>query len=225
MSPPNRWPFFSPRTASYVETLIREGDDFDYDRWLNSVRAPTARAKQDPVATGTPHPPSVLDSRVTSRDLNRVQTVLVPRRLGRPSQDPKRETPKARLERRLTKIQRSWDELQSTRARDAVYEYLAQVFSIVVHYKVRRKTNKLLRCAFEFADLPFDKYADPFAAVIRCTCERELDNKTISKWARALRYVAYCKVSQARLKTFMKEAGGVNASATRYARYYGRGSR
>ena len=71
---------------------------------------------------------------------------------------------------------------------------LEAVFAIVAHYKVRRKTKKLLRHAFKFADLPFDKNADPFTAVIRCTCDDNVDSKTISKWARALRYalIARC---------------------------------
>jgi hypothetical protein len=73
--------------------------------------------------------------------------------------------------------------------------------------------------------LPFEQNADPFATVIRCTCDGSLDNKTISKWARALRYVAYCLVPRTQLKAFMKEMGGVNACADRYARYYGRGRR
>jgi hypothetical protein len=58
---------------------------------------------------------------------------------------------------------------QANRARDAVYGYLEAVFAIVSHYKTRRKTNKLLRHAFRFANLPFEKAADPFTAVIRCT--------------------------------------------------------
>jgi hypothetical protein len=33
-----------------------------------------------------------------------------------------------------------------------------------------------------------------------------------------LRYVAHCMVPRARLKTFMKEAGGVNACAAAYAK-------
>ena len=37
-----------------------------------------------------------------------------------------------------------------------MYEYLAAVFAIVTHYKVRRRTNRLLRHAFKFANLPFD---------------------------------------------------------------------
>ena len=107
---------------------------------------------------------------------------------------------------------------RQARARDAVYGYLEAVFAIVMHYKVRRRTKKLLRHAFKFAGLPFDKNADPFTAVIRCTCDDDADSKTISKWARALRYVARCKERRTRLKTFMKEAGGVNACADGYAK-------
>jgi hypothetical protein len=92
-----------------------------------------------------------------------------------------------------------------------------------MHYRVRRRTKKLLRHAFQFAGLPCDKNADPFTAVIRSTCDDEIDNKTISKWARALRYVAHCKAPRRRLRTFMKQAGGVNACADLYARYFGRG--
>ena len=129
---------------------------------------------------------------------------------------------KLEFRRRLEKIRDAWDDFQANRARDAVYGYLEAVFAIVMHYKVRRKTKKLLRHAFKFAELPFDRNADPFTAVIRCTCDDNVDSKTISKWARALRYVARCKVSPTQLKTFMKEAGGVNACADRYAKYLGR---
>jgi hypothetical protein len=83
---------------------------------------------------------------------------------------------------------------------------------------MRRRTNRLLRHAFEFADLPLDKNADPFTAVIRCTCGGAANDKMISKWARALRYVAQRKDPSTQLKAFMMEAGGVNACAARYAK-------
>jgi hypothetical protein len=117
-----------------------------------------------------------------------------------------------------------WDDFQANRARDAVYGYLEAVFAIVTHYKVRRKTKKRLRHAFKFAKLAFDKDADPFTAIIRCTSENA-DNKTISKWARALRYAGRSKKPEVRLRTFMKEAGGVNACAARYAKNLGRRAR
>jgi hypothetical protein len=125
----------------------------------------------------------------------------------------------------LKKVSAAWDEFQTSRARDAVYGYLEAVFAIVEHYRTRRRTKKLLRHAFEFAGQPLDKNANPFIAVIRCTCDGQADNKTISKWARALRYVARCKKHGTPLTAFMKGAGGVNACADRYAKYFGRGGR
>jgi hypothetical protein len=143
---------------------------------------------------------------------------LSPRVLWWRHRQAKSQTPKVRLRRWLEKVRRAWGEFQGSRARDAVYGYLEAVFAIVEHYRVRPRTNRLLRHAFEFANLPFDKNADAFGAVIRCTCGDASDNKTISKWARALRYAAQCKKPDIGLSTFMKQSGGVNACADRYAK-------
>ncbi len=97
------------------------------------------------------------------------------------------------------------------------------MFAIVEHYKVRRKTRKLLEHAFEFADLRFNKNADPFTAIIRCTSDHSVDSKMISKWARALRYVAGSKRPTMPLENFVKRVGGINACAALYVRYFGRG--
>jgi hypothetical protein len=76
------------------------------------------------------------------------------------------------------------------------------------------RRRALLQHAFELAGLPYDENEHPFAVVvIRCTCGGDVDNKTISKWSRALRYVARSKEPDTGLWTFMKEAGGVNACA------------
>jgi hypothetical protein len=99
-----------------------------------------------------------------------------------------------------------------------VYDYLEAVFAIVAHFRVRHRTNRLLRHAFEFANMPFDESADAFAAVIRCTSGNGVDNKTISKWSRALRFAAGAKKSRTSLKQFMKKMGGVNACAAQRAR-------
>jgi hypothetical protein len=57
------------------------------------------------------------------------------------------------------------------------------------------------------------------------TSADEVDSRTISKWARALRYVARYKKPGTPLKTFMKEAGRVNACADKYAKHLGREAR
>jgi hypothetical protein len=209
----------TPRTQKYVQALIREGDNFDYFRWLKRTREEEAQAKQveaaSPSAEMRPNPALPLIPK----------TIPVPAAIRRPHPQAKSKTPKARLMRWLEKTRDAWEVFQASRARDAVYEYLEAVFAIVEHYKVRRRTKKLLRQAFKFAYLPFDKTADPFTAVIRCTSDDNVDSKTISKWARALRYVARSKEPRMRLKKFMKKAGGVNACADLYVRYLGRGAR
>ena len=223
----------SPRTANYVAALIRQGDNFDYFKWLQTVREEESQAKQIPatftsgkiIAPEIDPPIGTTDCRSASLNSGPApMTRAAPLARARSHHEPRNKTPKARLRRRLEKIRDAWDDFQASRARDAVYGYLEAVFAIVEHYKVRRRTNKLLRHAFKFANLPFDKNANPFTAVIRCTCDDEIDSKTISKWARALRYVAHCKRPEMRVEAFMKRVGGVNACADLYSRRFGQSS-
>jgi hypothetical protein len=201
----------SPRTANYVAALIREGDSFDFFKWLKRVREEEAGAKQIPEALTSGKLVAVeIDNQIGTTDCRSASqnsgpapmTRATPLSKARSRQEPRNKTSKARIRRRLEKIRDAWDDFQANRARDAVYGYLEAVFAIVSDYKTRRKTNKLLRHAFKFANLPFDKKADPFSAVIRCTTDENADNKTISKWARAL-----------------------YACADRYAEHLGRGAR
>ena len=225
------------RTIKYIDALNREGDGFDYWKWLQRVREEEATQPEHVcplITSGEPTPPE-MDNLTDTPDQRAALMLAGPSVVTRPAtvRGPLRrinhkviaDTPESRLRRRIEALHDTWHKFQSNRSRDAVYPYLAAVAAIVEHYKVRRKTSRLLRHAFEFAGLPFESKAEPFSAIIRCTCEGEVDNKTISKWSRALRYVAYCDVPSASLKAFMKEAGGVNPCADRYAKYYGRSGR
>lgn len=224
----------SPRTARYVDAMIHEGGDFDYRRWLQRVREEEAEAKQIPVVLSSSESPAFEIGDLTNTpDLRDVRAISVPvlhakspptaRAVHRSDHKARRQSPKDRLRRRLIKVSDAWDDFQEDRARDAIYGYLKTVFAIVLDHKGRRQTKRLLRRTFQFAGLALDKNADPFTAVIRCTCERNVDSKTVSKWARALRYAAHCKKPRTPLKTFVKKLGGVNAVAERYAIYLGRG--
>jgi len=220
----------SPRTAKYVDARIREGDNFDYWRWLRRVREEEAQAKQVSAAFSSgefitleigdsTNTPDRLDALVISEPVLHAKSQLIPRAAFRSDHKASRERSEDRLRRRLATVCDAFDEFQESRVRDAVYGYLKAVFALVVDCKGRRQTKRLLRRAFQFAGLPIDKNADPLATVIRCTSERNVDNKTISKWARALRYAAHCKRPRTPLKRFVKEMGGINACAERYARY------
>ena len=84
---------------------------------------------------------------------------------------------------------------------------------------------KGLRDTGQPAGLAFDKGADPFTTIIRCTSEKSLDHRTVSKWSRALRYAAYRNRPRRMLVAFMKAAGGINACASRYTKVLGKGSK
>jgi hypothetical protein len=219
----------SPRTVKYVGAMIREGDNFDYHKWLKMVRDEEAQATQVSAtsASGEAAPVQIKSPSRTSTGLNTsspravIKAVPVPRAIWRLRREGTSKGPN----RWLKKVSDAWNDFQASRARDAVYEYLNAVFAIVEHYRVRRGTYRLLRHAFDFASLPFDKNADSFTAVIRCTCDDAIDNKTISKWSRALRYASRQKEPETRLKKFMKNIGGVNACADQYAMCFGRGGR
>jgi hypothetical protein len=214
---------------------MREGDDFDYFKWLRRVREEDARLKSvavptpvQPIVTVLDHPAKIAQNPSEFRETaDKEKHKSVVRRVIRGASHGTNSVGKRKksIRQKLGDVCDAWDDFQGSRNRDAVYGYLRAVFSIVKHYSGRRRTKRLLRCAYKFAGLPFDKNSDPFAAVIRCTCEHKLDNKTVSKWARALRYVAHCKKPRTRVKTFMKHQGGVNACADRYAQYFGRGER
>jgi len=109
---------------------------------------------------------------------------------------------------------------QSTRQRDAVYDYLNAVFEIVRRWRKeqRRKasSHQALVATKQRRAIRTD---DPFAVVIFCTADREIaDAKTTSKWSRVLRYARMVKPANQRLTDFIKSKGGINACAARFAR-------
>jgi hypothetical protein len=212
-----------------MAALNRDGDNFDYYRWLERVREEEIRAKPsftlgESFARQIGGLPKTLDLRETKTTIEPLpaKNSLVPTRLNRKA---RANILQNRLRRRFWEIREEWQSFQKNRDRDAVYGYLEAVYGIVTHHKLRHGIRRLLRQAFSFANVPIDNSVDPFTGIIRCTCEDGADNKTISKWSRALRYVASCGVPRKRLKAFMKELGGVNACADRYSRYNGRGRR
>jgi hypothetical protein len=222
------------RTAKYVEAMIGEGDDFDYYRWLRRVREEEAQLKSVAVSTSVQpivprpdHPAKTAQNPGEFKDPETADTAkhksVVRRTIQQVGHCTKSiDKPKKSIRRRLGDVCNAWDDFQETRDRDAVYGYLRAVFSIVKHYNGQHRTKKLMRRAYKFAGLRVDTSADRFSAVIRCTCDGKADNKTISKWSRALRYVERVKKPRHQLTTFMKNRGGINACAERYAKYFGR---
>ena len=116
----------------------REGDKFDYSKWLERVREGEAQAKQglrtfiskDLIAPEIGNQTGTSDGIWPNLKLM-TRTVPTPRALRRPDPQAESKTPKARVMRRLERISSAWDDFQASRARDAVYGYLEAVFAIV----------------------------------------------------------------------------------------------
>jgi hypothetical protein len=216
---------YSARTNSYVEAMIKEGDNFNYDAWLRRVRAEEATAKTTKASPPMQPIPSCPDQALPGlgrpaervflpidRCSSRSSASCTQRHLAEP--DP--------MGQELLRVCDAWDKFEDSRTRDSVYVYLKGVYSAVTDYRRKRQTAEFLRRAFKFAGLTSDSKAEPFAAIIRCTSEQSVDIRTISKWSRALRYAAYRKRAPRNLKRFIKRLGGINGCADGYTKRLGR---
>jgi hypothetical protein len=123
----------------------------------------------------------------------------------------------------LEDVRKAWAEYQSIRDRSAVYQYLHMVFMQVDWWKQRPEemlqTLQAIKTESPGLKLPDDK----FAAVIMLTADpKKVDGKMRSKWSRVLQYAAEYKPEKELLRDFLQRKGGINKSASRYARRLGR---
>lgn len=121
------------------------------------------------------------------------------------------------VEHELAQARIAWKRYQSTRRRDAIYDYLRAVFKIVRRWRREGRTkassHQALRAASRANKI---RKVEPFAVVIFCTSDRNnVDARTRSKWSRALRYAERFKPDSQRLAQFIKSKGGINECAVR----------
>jgi hypothetical protein len=126
------------------------------------------------------------------------------------------------LERTLVRLESEWEEYRSTRDRNAIYQYLAAVFEVVTWWEYTGKAIEYSRRALAMRSHHLKQTKlEPFAAVILCSA-KTVDEKTISKWSRVLRYAAEYKSLGESLQDFIRRKGGINKCAARYTRRLGR---
>ena len=105
-------------------------------------------------------------------------------------------------------------QLQASRDRDAIYQYLAAVFEFVKVWAREGRAVKRACRALHLRGHNSAKEPEPFAAVILCTSDPDkVDDRTRSKWSRVLRYAAEFKDLDESLRDFIKSRGGINECA------------
>jgi hypothetical protein len=118
------------------------------------------------------------------------------------------------LQANLLRLQNEWETAQTSRDRDAIYQYLNSIFELVSWWDLEGKAVKRAHRALHLRGYSSVREPEPFAAIILCTSDPEnADYRTRSKWSRVLRYVAAYKDLDEPLRDFIERRGGINASA------------
>ena len=127
------------------------------------------------------------------------------------------------LRQDLERVAKIWRDFQSSRARDAVYSYLAAIFALVEWWEIDKRAISRARLALRLRGIKIPDEIEPFAAVIVATSHpAKLEKRMISKYSRVLRYAAKYKTRSEPLQRFVERKGGLNKCASRYARRLGR---
>jgi hypothetical protein len=123
------------------------------------------------------------------------------------------------LRQDLARVRVAWEDAQSSRNRDAIYGYLAAVYSLVTWWAAEGQDVVRARLAVRLSGLDVIAREEPFAAVIRCTADpAKADKRTRSKWSRVMRYAAAYKPDSEPLDHFIRRNGGIIACAARFSR-------
>jgi hypothetical protein len=119
----------------------------------------------------------------------------------------------------LELIRQAWSEYKATTGRDAVYTYLSAIYRTVILWRKLKRLDRNCILALRIQAISIDMKMEPFAVLIFCTSDpQKVDDKTRSKWSRALRVAAKEKQKGMNLKEYIKSCGGINNCAALFDR-------
>jgi hypothetical protein len=94
----------------------------------------------------------------------------------------------------------------ASRSRFAFYDYLAGVFEFYVQLRRKKQTQQVARLIAQLFGLQNRKHAHPIRVIIDATSTA--DEKTKSRWTRALRFAWHERGRWGDMKIFLNENGG-----------------
>jgi hypothetical protein len=115
----------------------------------------------------------------------------------------------------IERLREIWQKVQASRARSAIYLFLAAAYQLVLCWQVEDHEAQRARRALKINGLAPPEEPEPFAAVIAASVSpKKLDRRQLSKWSRVLRYAASRHCHPSDLKRFIQDRhGGLNACA------------
>jgi len=119
------------------------------------------------------------------------------------------------LRKTIDDLRRLEQKCFASRSRFAFYDYLAAVFELYVQLRRTKRAKKAAIVIAKLFQLRNQKHTHPIRAIIDATSAT--DNKTKSRWTRALRYAWYKRKTWRDLKIFLRENGGPAGCAEQFA--------
>jgi hypothetical protein len=120
----------------------------------------------------------------------------------------------------IERLRECWQMVQSSRARDAIHDYLRAAYELVLCWKVECQEVQRARRALKINGLAPPEEPEPFGAVIAASISpKKLDRRQISKYSRVLRYAEARECHPKRLKGFIERHGGLNGAAAKFRRW------
>ena len=129
----------------------------------------------------------------------------------------------AALQAELLRLQTAWRRCQGARDRGAIYSFLEKILSTVAVWRIEQREVKRTRRMLRQAGAAIPDIIEPFAGlIVAAAYPTKIDRRTVSKWSRALRFVAEDKRPDQTLQRFMLRSGGINGCAAQFTRRLGR---
>jgi len=110
----------------------------------------------------------------------------------------------------------------ASRSRFAFYDYLAAVIELYVQLRRTKQAKGAANRIAKLCGFRSQKRTHPIRVIIDATSTA--DNKTKSRWTRALRYAWFKRKTWRDLKTFLRENGGPAGCAEQFAAINPRGN-
>ena len=122
----------------------------------------------------------------------------------------------------LHRVRGCWRQSRKKHDRFSTYDYLTAVFGLGMVWQKEKDERDRADRALKMSGVQ-QRVVEPFAAIIRCTSSpKVVDQKTRSKWTRALMFAAQCKDASEGFECYIRRYGGINRAAAEFTSRLGR---
>ena len=125
----------------------------------------------------------------------------------------------------VRRLRQAWKKYRKSRRRNAIYGFFDLIFQTVSIWQMERRANGRTWRALALRGCAMPDTIEPFRDLtVAAAHPSRIDNRTLAKWSRVLRYAAAYKIPGKPLDRFVMRRGGINGCAGLYTRRLGRGA-